>query len=321
MSFFKKDGYGVPIVLAVGLHLAILLIGVVTINFSDDSLPAPKRPPIVHATVVDISKTIIGKREAEKKKEAQQQAEIAKQKELAAKKKAKELAERKAFEAQKKQLAQAKKAQEQAIRKAEAAAKAKEEAAAAKKKKEQEIARQKQLADQRAKEKASQKAAEEKKRQEEAKKKAQAAEEAKRQKELERQKQEIARKAEQERLAKEAARQAKAKAEAEKKAAQEAKLVQSISGLINNRIAQAWIRPPNARNNMKTKLQISFLPTGEVQNVQVVESSGDALFDQRAVNAARNMGVIRELSKVDPYVFERNFRNVVIIFNPQDLRN
>ena len=317
MSFFKKDGYGVPIVLAVGLHLAILLIGVLTINFNDDSLPTPKRPPIVHATVVDISKTIIGKREAEKKKEAEQQAELAKQKELAAKKKAQELAERKAFEAQKKQLAQAKKAQEMAVRKAEAAAKAKEEAAAAQKKKEQEIARQKQLADQRAKEKA----AEEKKRLEEAKKKAQAEEEAKRQQEIERQKQEIARKAEQERLAQEAARQAEAKSEAEKKAAQEAQLVQSISGLINNRIAQAWIRPPNARNNMKTKLQISFLPTGEVQNVQVVESSGDALFDQRAVNAARNMGVIRELSKVDPYVFERNFRNVVIIFNPQDLRN
>lgn len=320
MSWFKKDGYGVPAVLAVGLHLAIILAGIITINFGDDTPPAPKRPPIVHATVVDVSKTVIGQREEQKIKETQQKAELAKEKELAAKKKANELAQRKAFEAQKKQLAQAKEAQEIANRKAAEAAKKKQEAEEAKKEKAQEAAKQKQLAEQKAKADAAKKAEAAKKQAEEAKKKAEAAEEAKRQ-EAERQKQIAARKAEQERLAQEAARQAEAKAEAEKKAAAEAQMVQSISGLINNRIAAAWTRPPNARNNMKTTLRISFFPSGEVQDVQVVDGSGDALFDQRAVNAARNMGRIDELSKVDPYVFERNFRNVVIIFNPQDLRN
>jgi colicin import membrane protein len=71
---------------------------------------------------------------------------------------------------------------------------------------------------------------------------------------------------------------------------------------------------------MKTELAISFLPSGEVLAVNIIKGSGDALFDQRAEDAARSI-VVKELSEVDPYVFDRNFRRVVIIFNPQDLRN
>jgi colicin import membrane protein len=71
---------------------------------------------------------------------------------------------------------------------------------------------------------------------------------------------------------------------------------------------------------MKTQLRIFFLPTGEVDLVNVTESSGDALFDQRTVDAVYKMGRIEELAELDPFVFERNFRTVDLIFNPQDLR-
>lgn len=106
----------------------------------------------------------------------------------------------------------------------------------------------------------------------------------------------------------------------EQRKSEEAQIMQSISDLIQDRIAAVWIRPPNARNNMKTQLRVSFLPTGEVSQVDVTKGSGDALFDQRAVDAVKNATKIEELAQLDSDVFERNFRQVDLIFNPQDLR-
>ncbi|MEL0636749.1 cell envelope integrity protein TolA [Marinomonas sp. TI.3.20] len=316
MKWLNKESYGVPALLAVGLHLVILGGCFVAVDFSDKDAPAPKRTPVVQATVVDISQTIIGKREEQAKKLIQQQAIEKKNKEKEAQQKAKNLERRKALEAQKKELAQAKKAKDKAIRQAAAAKKAaadkKKAADDAKKKAQQEALVAKQNAEK-------QKRLEQDKAEEEKKRKAEAA---KQLAEKEKQRQLAAdREAEKERLAKEAADAAAAKkAEDEKRAADEAQAVQSISSLINDRITAAWNRPASARNGMKTELQISFLPSGEVLAVNLIKSSGDALFDQRAVNAARSIRV-EELSKIDPYVFDRNFRKVVIIFNPQDLRN
>lgn len=315
MKWLNKESYGVPALLAVGLHLVILGACFVAVDFSDKDAPAPKRTPIVQATVVDISQTIIGKREEQAKKLIQQQAIEKKNKEKEAQQKAKNLERRKALEAQKKELAQAKKAKDKAIRQAAAA----KQAAADKKKAADDAKEQAQQALVAKQNAEKQKRLEQDKAEEEKKRKAEAA---KQLAEKEKQRQLAAdREAEKERLAKEAADAAAAKkAEDEKRAADEAQAVQSISGLINDRITAAWNRPASARNGMKTELQISFLPSGEVLAVNLIKSSGDALFDQRAVNAARSIRV-EELSKIDPYVFDRNFRKVVIIFNPQDLRN
>ncbi|MGO3344172.1 MAG: cell envelope integrity protein TolA [Marinomonas sp.] len=316
MNVLSKESYGLPILLAIGLHMMIFVTAFIAVDFSDNNRPEPKRPPIVNATVIDISQTIIGQREEQKKKNIQQQAIIEKKKkDKEAQQKAAQLERRKALETQKKELARAKAAKEKAVRQAAAVKKAesdkKKSAEAAKKKEQQALI---------AKAEADKKKRLEQEEATEAKRKKLAAELERQAAERERQKT-AAREAEKERLAKEATEAAaKKKAEEDKRAAEEAQMVQSIGGLINNRIAAAWNRPPSARNGMKTELAISFLPAGDVLAVNVIKGSGDALFDQRAANAARSIRV-EELSKVDPYVFDRNFRKVVIIFNPQDLRN
>jgi colicin import membrane protein len=99
------------------------------------------------------------------------------------------------------------------------------------------------------------------------------------------------------------------------------KIVQSINRLISDRISGVWIRPAGARNNMKTQLRIYFLPNGEVMNTQVTKSSGNNLFDQKAVDAVYKVKRIEEIAELDSYVFERNFRQVDLVFNPQDLRH
>ena len=313
MKWLRSDNYSIPTVLAIGLHVSIVVAGLVAIDFSDNELPKPKRPPIVNATVVDISQTIIGKRESEKRAANQQAAALAEKKKKEAEQNRIKESERKALEERQKQVAQANQAKE----KAEA--------------QKQENERKQKAADQKL---VAQEAESKRLAQEKVEKKRLAEKEAN-----EKQKQELARKAEADRLAEEErkrqeeaarlaeqkkAEDAAAKAaaeEAKQRAADEAQMVQSISGLINDRVTAAWIRPPSARNNMKTQLRIYFLPNGEVMNAQVTKSSGDALFDQRAVDAVYKVRKIEELSKVDSYVFERNFRQVDLIFNPQDLRN
>ena len=328
MSWFKDDSYSFPIFLAVGLHLTIATVGIVAVDFNDNETKQPKKPVIVNATVIDISDTIIGKREAQEK--------IAKQQ--AAQKRKNDIA-KKALEKQKKQLAQAKQ------RKVEAAEKAKKIAA----EKEKKLAEEKRKADDAKKKQL----AEEKRKADDAKKKllAQEAEEARLAQEAENEKQrqveaakaereqkeqELLRQLEADRIAneerkrqEEAERIAEEKkiadeiaaAEAEKQAAEEAEMVLSISDLINTRVAAVWSRPPSARNGMKAKLRINFFPNGEISYAEVTEGSGDALFDQRTLDAVNKVEKIEELADVDSYVFERNFRQIDLIFNPQDLRN
>jgi len=82
-------------------------------------------------------------------------------------------------------------------------------------------------------------------------------------------------------------------------------------------IVNNWSRPPSARNRMEATLLVELVPTGDVVNVTVVRSSGDAAFDrsaEAAVRAARRFEVPRESD-----MFERYFRRFTLLFRPEDL--
>lgn len=87
---------------------------------------------------------------------------------------------------------------------------------------------------------------------------------------------------------------------------------------IQRDIVQNWSRPPSARNGMQAVLQVFLVPTGEVVDVIVEESSGNESFDRSAilaVNKADRFIVPRESRQ-----FERNFREFTVLFRPEDLR-
>lgn len=97
--------------------------------------------------------------------------------------------------------------------------------------------------------------------------------------------------------------------------------IQSIKDLVLDRITENWIRPPSAKNNMKTKFRIHFSPTGEVINAKILESSENSLFDQRAIDAVYKLRKIDEISKLDSNKFEVEFRQMDLTFDPQAIRN
>jgi len=112
-----------------------------------------------------------------------------------------------------------------------------------------------------------------------------------------------------------------AEASAAEAARTEYELVQSATTLIQRAVQEMWSRPPSARNGMRAVLQIRMLPTGEVLDAVITQSSGDPAFDRSAENALYRAAPFRELQSLPINVFNTNFRSLSLIFEPEDLLN
>lgn len=95
---------------------------------------------------------------------------------------------------------------------------------------------------------------------------------------------------------------------------------QSYVALIAQRVEQNWSRPPSARAGMQCVLLIQLVPTGQVVNVTVVQSSGNAAFDRSAEQAVKRVDRFEEVQDMPPEVFESHFRQLRLEFKPEDLR-
>ncbi len=177
-------------------------------------------------------------------------------------------------------------------------------------------AEKKRLAKEKAERERLRKLAEEKKRKDAEKKKLQAEKDRQ-----ERERQERERLAREQQLQREAA-MAQALADEEEliQAQQAEATAQSYVALIAQQIEQNWSRPPSARRGMKCELRLQLVPTGEVVNVTVVRSSGNDAFDRSAELAVKRVGRFRGLQDVPTYIFDQYFRQLTLVFDPQDLR-
>ena len=101
----------------------------------------------------------------------------------------------------------------------------------------------------------------------------------------------------------------------------EFELVQSATALIQQAVQQVWNRPPSARNGMRAVLQIRMLPTGELVEARITDSSGDPAFDRAAENAVYSAAPFTELQRLPINIFNGNFRTLSLIFQPEDLLN
>tara|TARA_R110001599_G_scaffold86669_1_gene232198 strand:- start:25168 stop:26214 length:1047 start_codon:yes stop_codon:yes gene_type:complete len=337
----ETGSYVASVLKALAVHLAVVLLLFVSFSSAPEFEPAK---PIVQATLVQLNskspaqtqtdqriageaaRTAAQRHEAEELKRAQQKQEqaeaaAAKAKEQAAaaqavqqreeQQKAAQAAEKQQSEAAK-QLEAAKKAEAEAQRKADAARKlaaeetAKKAAAEAAKKKAAEEAAKKQAAEQ-AKNKAA----------EEAKLKAAAAKAA------------AEKQAEQKRAQEEAKAKALADLLADETQYQQAQadetgeqVAASYDDLIRRLVTEQWSRPPSARKGMVVTITISLLPTGQIADAVIANSSGDPGFDQSAVRAVRNVGripEIQQLARENPAIFNRDFREYRLNFRAEDL--
>ncbi len=94
-------------------------------------------------------------------------------------------------------------------------------------------------------------------------------------------------------------------------------IVNQYSLLIKNRTQSQWRRPLSAKQGMGVVLRISMIPGGEVTNVVIVKSSGDAAFDASATDAVWKASPLPV--PADSELFNSTFRNLTFKFNPEDL--
>ncbi|HSG90006.1 MAG TPA: cell envelope integrity protein TolA [Pseudomonadales bacterium] len=92
----------------------------------------------------------------------------------------------------------------------------------------------------------------------------------------------------------------------------------SFVSAIVRRIEGNWSRPPSARNGMQAELLIALVPTGDLVSVDIVRSSGNPAFDRSAETAVRRAAPFEV--PTDGELFESRFRNLRILFHPEDLR-
>ena len=89
--------------------------------------------------------------------------------------------------------------------------------------------------------------------------------------------------------------------------------------LIQKRLSESWSRPPSARRGMETMIRLQLVPTGRVVGVTILNSSGDAAFDRSVELAAFKVDLV-ELQSMPSALFETKFRQVNVLFSPEDLR-
>jgi len=265
------------IIYAVLVHAVVIGIAVIGFRWTVDS---PSTDQVVQATAVPEPPP----RKTEKVDKRAQEEEAARQK----------------AEAEKLREAELKKKQEEELAKQRQVAerKKKEAEEKEKKKQEEELAKQRQVAERKKKE------AEEK----EKEKQKRAAEEERRKEDKRRQ--QAAEQTLQEQLAaEEKARQRAAFA------ARSATEIDKYRLLIRQRVSRSWNRPVGVAKGLKCVVRVRLTPTGEVVAVNVVPSSGNALFDSSVVNAVYKAAPLP--LPEDPALFEY-FREIEFLFNPEE---
>ena len=96
-----------------------------------------------------------------------------------------------------------------------------------------------------------------------------------------------------------------------------AEMATSVVDYINNVIIRLWNRPQSAPEGATAVVRIRLLPSGRVDGVEVIQSSGNAVFDRSAEQAvwkANAFPKIAEIYETSPAYFNRELRSFTMIF-------
>ncbi|MCK2046960.1 cell envelope integrity protein TolA [Chromohalobacter moromii] len=341
----RRVGYGWPVLLAIGVHIATLML---TIIKWPESEPDPTSSSVVQAALVraetatdqpqqtEDSAPPASQPEEEDAQEPEESAPAESSEEPApdsdaevtdsaveeAKAEAQRLQEEAQRAAEKRRQAEA---EAEKRRQAEAEAEKRRQAEAAAEKKRQAEAERKRQEEAEAEKKRQAEAAAEKKRQAEAeaerKRQAEAAAEKKRQAEAE------AERKRQQALAERAAQANNSSLDsmisdeeqsiANAKQASEA--ANGFKNLVRRYVEQSWNVPSNASSELRAIVRIQLLPTGELVSATITQSSGNSAFDHSVISAVEKAAPFREMRELDASVRGR-FREFNLDFNPEDIR-
>ncbi|WP_396589179.1 TonB family protein [Bermanella sp. R86510] len=125
-----------------------------------------------------------------------------------------------------------------------------------------------------------------------------------------------------EQLAQEEAQRAdereKQQQEQAKRAEEEQQAVADYTSQIVSLIQSVWRFPPSAKHDQVVVLKVFLVPTGEITEVQLLETSGNPALDRSAEQAVWKVGQL-PVPK-DVVLFEKQFRQIILKLQPENAR-
>ena len=89
-----------------------------------------------------------------------------------------------------------------------------------------------------------------------------------------------------------------------------------FSSMIKSQVMENWKRPINLSSNLKTEIQITLVPTGEILSSKIINSSGNRAFDDSALTAISKLKSFDGLN-MQMNLFDQHFRKFILIFSPE----
>jgi len=89
-----------------------------------------------------------------------------------------------------------------------------------------------------------------------------------------------------------------------------------FSSMIKSQVMENWKRPTNLSLNLKTEIQITLVPTGEILSSKIINSSGNRAFDDSALTAISKLKSFDGLN-MQMNLFDQHFRKFILIFSPE----
>ena len=89
-----------------------------------------------------------------------------------------------------------------------------------------------------------------------------------------------------------------------------------FSSMIKSQVMENWKRPTNLSSNLKTEIQITLVPIGEILSSKIINSSGNRAFDDSALTAISKLKSFDGLN-MQMNLFDQHFRKFILIFSPE----
>ena len=89
-----------------------------------------------------------------------------------------------------------------------------------------------------------------------------------------------------------------------------------FSSMIKSQVMGNWKRPTNLSSDLKTEIQITLVPTGEILSSKIINSSGNRAFDDSALTAISKLKSFDGLN-MQMNLFDQHFRKFILIFSPE----
>ena len=89
-----------------------------------------------------------------------------------------------------------------------------------------------------------------------------------------------------------------------------------FSLMIIDTIEDAWLKPKNIQDGLVCDLRIQINKNGRIINVSLLRSSGNIRFDNSAIKAVNRVETFNFFSKMDAKIYQSNFKNIILTFNP-----